>query len=61
VNCKLERMYKEAVVVYFKVLSSICLDGKRKTVKTSVKVVGISAKIRIGCELTIQLPVANPE
>jgi hypothetical protein len=47
-NVELGRMWKEAVVAYFKALHGIRLERLRETRKPSVKLVGVSAKIRTG-------------
>jgi hypothetical protein len=45
VNNELERMWKEAVVAQLRYYPGICLEGLRKTTKTSVRIAGLRAEI----------------
>jgi hypothetical protein len=44
-NNELERTWLEAVVAYFKVLSSIFLEELKKTMKTSIRITDLWAEI----------------
>jgi len=48
VNIEFRRMWKEAVVGYFKVLPSVCLEGMRKTTESLVRIAGNQATIQNG-------------